>query len=363
MSTFSLTTAFVVPTSNVLPTTGSTQNLSAKQFGVYLPNYVPATAGTIPSAAYFYLAQGRTIYAPGEGSKRSDRIYPNLVSQWYKVTGQATSTVQITHITNLTAGCNEDITLTLRLFSFYINTAYHNGLTKSVMTTTPCCNCGSNPCDTLTANQIADVIDTLVSKINADSILSTFITASATGTPHDTIVLTGQALDAYGLPCDITAFPYLFDRMYFYAFLMNGPELTTDYEITDACNPVGTVTVTQRSGIAKLVSDEVAQIEKNFYPYQAEFKHEFSTPGFNGEFDSYVESGVTYDQYYIRFAEPVDPAYGNQVPQSEAVIILVPTGEGISEGLEAILVAALGNYVDMTATEPASTMGVSPLVP
>jgi hypothetical protein len=104
-------------------------------------------------------------------------------------------------------------------------------------------------------------------------------------------------------------------------------------------------------------------MEKNLYSYQAEFKHIFDTPGFNGEFDSDVESGTTYDQYYIRFAEPVDPSYGNQVPQSEAVILFVPTGEGVSEGLEAVLVASLGNYVDMTATEPASTMGVTPLIP
>lgn len=362
MSTFALTTAFVVPPSNTLPTTGSTQNLTSQQLGVFLPNYAPATASTIGSASYFYIAQGRSIYAPGEGTKRSDRIYPKLVSQWYKVTGQSAATVQITNITDLTAGCNEDITVTLRLFSYYINMAYHGGLTRSVMVTTPCCNCGSNPCDTLSAMDIATVIDELVAAINNDSLLSQFVVASATGTPHDTIVLTGLPLTVYGLPCDITAYPYLFDRMYFYAFLMNGPELTTDYEITDACNPVGTVTVVQRSGMPKLNSDEVSQLEKNFYPYQASFKHEFSTPGFNGEFDSYVVPGTTYDMYYIKFAEPVDAAYVNSVPQSEAVMLLVPTGEAISQGLEAVLTASLGSPVNMTSTEPQSTT-VSPLVP
>lgn len=357
--TFSLTTLYVVPTGNTLPTTGTTSDLTPKQFGIFLPNYVPATTGTIASAKYFYLDQGRTIYAKGEGTKRSDRIYPSKIIEWYKASGQQTSSLQITQVSNLVAGCNEDVSVTLRLHSFYIDTVYHNGLTHSVMVTTPCCNCGSNPCDTLSANDINTTMLALASEINADTILNKFVVAGTTGSGATTdLVISGIPLDAYGLPCDLTAFPYQFDRMYFWTFVRTGPELTTDYEVYDACNPVATVTVLQRSSYPKFVAAEVQQSEKDFYPYQAEFKAIFKDPGFNGEFDSYVDAPV-YDFYYLKFHEPVNPDWGNQEPQDEAVMIYVPQGDSSEAPILAVLVAALGNPVDTTGTEPTTTTTTS----
>lgn len=351
--TFSLTTLFVLPSGNTLPTTGTTSDLVAKQFGIFLPNYAPATVGTIGSAKYFMLAQGRTIYAPGETTKRSDRIYPSRVIEWYKASGSATAAVQISQISNFTIGCNEDITVTLRLHSFYIDTAYFNGLTRSVMVTSPCCDCGSNPCDTLAPADVQATIEALRDKINADPLLSKFVLASTTGSGASTnLLIGGLPLDQYGLPCDLTAFPYQFDRMYFWTFVHSGPELTTDYIVDDVCNPVATVTTLQRSSYPRFVADEVKQSEKDFYSYQAEYKHIFSDPGFNGEFDSYVDAAV-YDFYYIKFKEPVGDGWANTEPQDEAVMLYVPQGQTAS--VEAILVAALGSPDNETDTEPTTT--------
>ena len=74
MTDFSLTTVFVVPTSQTtLPTSNSTQNLTEGQFGIFLNDYSAATALNIVNAPYFYIAQGRTnTYL--QGSKRSDKI-------------------------------------------------------------------------------------------------------------------------------------------------------------------------------------------------------------------------------------------------------------------------------------------------
>lgn len=355
--TFSLTTLYVVPSSNTLPTTGTTSNLTPKQFGIFLPNYAPATAGTIASAKYFYLDQGRTIYAVGEGTKRSDRIYPSKVVEWYKASGQQTSSNQITQISGLTVGCNEDISITLRLHSFYIETAYFNGLTRSVMVTTPCCDCGSNPCDSLQASDIQNTMAELAAKINADDLLSQFVVAYTTGSGATTdLVISGIPLDQYGLPCDLTAFPYQFDRMYFYTFVRTGPELTTDYEVDDICNPVATTTVLQRSSYPKFVAAEVTQSEKDFFSYQAVYKTIFKDPGFNGEYDTYVDSPV-YDFYYLKFHEPVNPDWGNQEPQDEAVMLYIPQGQ--ASAIEAILTAALGVPVNETGTEPTTTTSTS----
>ena len=352
--TFSLTTLFVIPTGNTLPTTGSTNNLTPGQFGIYLPDYTPATVGTIGSAKYFYCAQGRLQYAPEEGTKRSDAIYPSKMIEWYMEAGQATSSVQISQISNLVIGCNEDVTVTLRLHSMYIDTAYANGLTRSVMVTSPCCNCGSNPCDTLSADDIQLVMEQLAAKINADQLLSQFVSANITGSGASTnIVISGLPLNQYGLPCDLTAFPYQFDRMYFWTFVHSGPELTTDYEIDDACNPVATITTLQRANYPKLVAAEITQLEKDYFSYQAEYKGIFKDPGFNGEWQEYVDAAV-YDFYYLKFKEPQTSAgWANTEPQDEAVMLYFPQGEAAST--VAILTAALGAPNNATATEPTTT--------
>ena len=74
MSDFSLTTLFVVPVGQTaLPSSGSTQDLTAGQVGFFKNDYSVATAANIAAAPYFYVAQGRqTTYL--QGSKRSDKI-------------------------------------------------------------------------------------------------------------------------------------------------------------------------------------------------------------------------------------------------------------------------------------------------
>ena len=59
MADFSLTTLFVVPVGNTLPSSGSTQDLTAGQVGIFTSDYTVATAGNIASYPYFYIAQGR----------------------------------------------------------------------------------------------------------------------------------------------------------------------------------------------------------------------------------------------------------------------------------------------------------------
>ena len=74
MSTFALTTLFVVPVGQTaLPSTGSTQDLTKGQVGFYKSDYAVATAANIAASPYFYVAQGReNTYL--QGSKRSDKI-------------------------------------------------------------------------------------------------------------------------------------------------------------------------------------------------------------------------------------------------------------------------------------------------
>lgn len=360
--TFALETVFVVPVGNTLPTSGSTttSDLTPGQFGFYLPNYVPATVVTAATAKYLYLAQGRPIYAPGEGTKRSDRIYSDQIITWYKVGSQNTKTPQITTFSGLTAGCNETVSITLRLDSFYIRTAYYNGLTRSVSTLTPCCDCGDNPCSTLADADIAAAMVDLAAKINADTILNVFVTASTTGSGASTdLVITANTLDEFGNACDLTSYPFMWDRLSFWTYVHKGPDQTNDYEVIDRCDDLGTISITQRASLDVLSADEVAQIEKDNFSYQAEYKHIFSSPLYNGEFASLVTPGTYYDLYYLKFHHVDDNGFNFKANIDEAVSIYVP--HGATTTIEAILTAAYGTPVDETSTHPSSN--TSTIVP
>ena len=380
MADFSLTTMFVVPVGQTaLPSSGSTQNLTAGQVGIFRSDYSLATAANIAASPYFYVAQGRTnTYL--QGSKRSDKIKgcpsgsgcSSNVTEWYKVSGCPTAANQITDVTNFTVQCGEVITLTLRAHSSYIDTLYFNGFTRSVTIQAPCCDCDANPCADVSTNTI---INELIYQLNLkapgnnpDNIsFSTFYTFENVG---GTILrITGKPLTKYGQPCDVAAFPFEYDRMSFRTFVYAGPATTADFIVADACNFVAQPIITQRASYATGTSEEIAQLEKNFYSYQAGYlKHLYRINGYNENFETWVSNGVTYDTYYIKFNEYNKSEYqwGDYIMEDSTVIIAAPNAatSGIAAAIETVLEAGLGTVLDnnacitttsTTSSAPAST--------
>ena len=382
MADFSLTTLFVVPVGQTtVPSSGSTQNLTAGQVGIFLNDYSAATAGNIAAAPYFYIAQGRqNTYL--QGSKRSDKIKGcpagsgcnSNVTEWYKVVGCPTAANQITNVGGWNAKCGDILTLTLRLHSSYIDTLYFNGLTRSVTVQAPCCDCGGDPCDTV---DVPALIDQFIAKltaqapgINPDNIsLNQFLTFARVGNTSTAVLqITGKPLTVYGQPCDVAAFPFEYDRMYFRTFVYSGPATTADFIVADNCNIVATPVITQRSSYPSGQSAEIAQLEKNFYSYQAGYlKHLYRMAGYNENFESYVSAGVTYDTYYIKFNAYDRSQYqwGDYIHEDSQVIIAAPnaTTSGIAAAIETILEAALGTVNDsntcITTTTTSSTSSTS----
>jgi hypothetical protein len=356
MADFSLTTLFVVPVGNTLPSSGSTQNLTAGQVGIFLNDYTVATSSNIDEAPYFYVAQGRTnTYL--QGSKRSDKIAgcvaggacKSNVTEWYKSLGCPTPVNQVTDVVNFTVKPGEIVTLTLRGFSSYLNTLYFNGFTRSVTVNAPCLGCGDDPC---TDVDVPALIDDLIYHLlldapgnNPDNItLSQFYQFQRLGNDQDAFLrITGKPLTVYGQPCDVAAFPFEYDRFYFRTFIFAGPATTADFIVDDPCNRVAEPIIRQRSNYAVGTSAEVQQLEKNFYSYQAGYlKHLYRMNGYNENFESWVTDGQIYDLYYIKFNEYDKSAYqwGDYIMEDSTVIIAVP--ENQTSGIEAILVAALG---------------------
>jgi hypothetical protein len=352
MADFSLTTLFVVPVGNTLPSSGSTQNLTAGQFGIFRSDYTVANAGNIAAKPYFYLAQGRTnTYL--QGSKRSDKIASAQVSEWYKVTGNPVAANQVTEIGNFNVKPGDVVTFTLRAHSSYIDTLYFNGFTRSITVVAPCLECGGDPCADV---DVPAFIDQAILKFeqeapgnNPDNIsFNTFYQFQRVGNDASAkLVISGKPLTQYGQPCDVAAFPWEYDRMYFRTFVYSGPATTADFIVADNCNIVAEAVVTQRASYISGTSDEIKQLEKNFYSYQAGYlKHLYRMVGYNENFESWVTDGTTYDTYYIKFNEYDKSAYkwGDYIIEDSTVIIAIPSGATAT--IEAILVAGLGAVTD-----------------
>ena len=379
MADFSLTTLFVVPVGQTaLPSSGSTQDLTAGQVGIFRSDYTLATAGNIAASPYFYIAQGRTnTYL--QGSKRSDKIKGcpsgsgcnSNVTEWYTVKGCPTAATQVTDVTNWNVQCGDVVTLTLRAHSSYIDTLYFNGFTRSVTVQAPCCACDANPCDSV---DIPQFIDSVIAKLeqqapgnNPDNIsFNTFYTFERLGNNASAILrITGKPLTVYGQPCDVAAFPFEYDRMYFRTFVFNGPATTADFIVADNCDIVADPIIIQRASYPSGQSAEIAQLEKNFYSYQAGYlKHLYRMAGYNENFESWVSQGVTYDTYYIKFNEYNKSAYqwGDYIMEDSMVIIAAPNAavSGIAAAIEAVLEAGLGTVVNdnscVTTTSTTTTI-------
>ena len=388
MADFSLTTVFVVPVGSGIANSGSTQDLTAGKVGFFKNDYTVATAGNIAAAPYFYVAQGRTnTYL--QGSKRSDKIKgcpsgsgcKSNVTEFYKVEGCPTPVTQITDIENWTVKCGDVVTVTLRAHSSYLDTLYFNGFTRSVTVQAPCCDCGADPCTDVDVPALIDSIILAFEKeapgINPDNItFSDFYQFQRLGNDASAILrITGKPLTKYGQPCDVAAFPYEYDRMWFRTFVILGPATTADFIVADACNIIATPVVVQRANYATGTSDEIAQLEKNFYSYQAGYlKHLYRMVGYNENFESWVSSGTTYDTYYIQFNEFDKAAYqwGDYIEENSTVIIAVENGSAEATSVSTILTAALGTIpgdntcittTSTTTTVWPSTTTTSTLIP
>lgn len=361
---FSLTTVFVVPVGNTLPTSGSSESLTEGQFGVFKDEQrTIANNGNIATAAFIQFAQGQpNLYL---GSKVSDKIKASKVKKWYKVTGSATAANEIWQVGAFTASCGEDVTLTLRGHSKYLDTIAFNGLTRSVTVKAPCCDCGADPCDEVDNEALVDLFIQKLAQIDAAQVgpnalrIDTFFTFTKVGTGANAVLLiSSKALTVYGQPCDVAANPYIYDRIWFRVWAYKGPATTVDFIVANNCDLAGTSTLLQRSSFPHGTSAEVKQMEFNYYSYQSPFKSLYRMNGYNQYFESWVTDGQLYDQYVIQFDElQQDDSYTANLKEDERSILFIP--QGSTSTIETMLVTYLGAITDESATAITTTTTTS----
>lgn len=377
MSTYSLRTLFVFPVGNTLPSSGSTENLADRQVGVFKDEArTVATAGNISTANFIQVAQGQDLSI---GSKISDKIKLSKVKKWYKVTGNATAANEIWTFSDFQAKCDEAVTFTINAHSIYLDTISFNGLTRSVTIQTPCCDCGASPCENVSGETIIDLIlaaiaDEAAVQTGPNALtMSTFFTFQKDGTGDSAVLrVTSKPITKYGKFCDVALNPYEFDRIWFRGWVYIGPETTVDFLVYDACNIAAVGEVVQRSSFPRGTSDEIAQLEIDYYSYQSPFKHLFRMSGYNQYFTSDVVDGTIYDTYYIIYDElQQDDSWTSNLKEDETVILAVPQGE--TSTLETLLTTYLGSVTNesgeaittttSTTTTSSTTTSTTTLIP
>lgn len=369
---FSLPTLYVLPVGNTIPTTGSTEDLAANQFGVYLNTHAVATAGNIAAAPYFYFAQGRPSTIPGVGTKKSDKISASKVKKWYKLVAEPDAPDQSVVISNFSVQCGEDVTISLVTHSNYIDLGFFNGRTQSVTVTAPCCDCGADPCADISAADTQALVDQIIAKFQANPITNAYMLFYRLGTgAASQLVIVGKPITPDGRLCsDLNVSAQWFDRLWFRAFAYTGPATSADFLVYDNCDQVADVVITSRALYKTGSSNEIIQSEIENYRYQVPgFPQLFGNTGYNQLYDTQVVPGQYYDYYYLEFVPyDRDNDWGMQVPTDANVQIAIPTGAGAA--LEAILTPAIGapknvspaNVTTTTSTSTSSTTSTSTTV-
>lgn len=348
---FSKRAIWVFPVGNALPTTGSSENLTLGQVGVFKDNArTAATAGNISTANFIQLIQGRSIYDQ-RGSKHSGNIKANHVKKYYKVTGSATAAVEFGEFSNFTAQCGETLSLTLEGHSSYLDTISYNGFVRSLVIETPCCECGEDPCTTVSNEAIIDLFIQAARNINnvqnvtvdpSAATINTFWVFEKLGTgPSARLRVTAKPLTADGKFCNLSLNPYEYDRMWFRAFAYKQPASTVDFYVYDNCDVIADWVYLQRSTYPRGTYDQIYQQEIDLDSYLNVQKFNYENSAFNQWFETYATPGTVYDQYYIIFRDlDEDPEFNAYITQDSTVILAVPQAQ--SSALEAVLSPYLG---------------------
>lgn len=366
---FSITSLFVVPVGNTLPTAGSTEDLTAGQFGVFKDKTrTVATAGNVGAGSFIQVAQGRP--GSGLGSKRSDKINSARILRWEKVSGHGTAVNEVWEVGSFSVPLGTDIIFSVRLHSNLIDARFANGLLESVSVNTGCLTCGADPCSTLANEAVIDkIIATINQRINNQSSaanavkLNTYLTFEKIGTGSSAVIrITGKPVESIPFNvADLASRNVDKDRLWFRPFAYQAPDTAVDFISPSTCTTVGTTTLIQKSSFVTGTSEEVKMMETDYYSYQASQKSLFRNSGFNGQFVSWVTDAQVYDLYYIRYMELLAGedtlAFSTRFGITQDVILAIP--QGSTAAIEAILVAYLGAVTDETGTALTSTTSTS----
>lgn len=337
---FSLTTVFVNPVGGTLATAGATSALTPGKIGLFKKTYAaPAVAGT---DTRFVIAQGRNVDEVPQTTKKSDVIDLSRIIRYKQFAPVTTAVTKVVEVKGFTAKCGEQVTITLRGFSKYLNVSYVNGYTKSFTLNTPCCECGEDPCTVVDAEAL---VDQFVALINASD-YGAYVTASkAADGDSFKLVLTANAItqDTPGVMLDNFIYNG-YDYLEFYAYAYKGVDTSVEDVVANRCDVFATVTTTRRPTQTRGSSAEVSLIEQRHYAYQSgKMKDLNCNPDMNPLFTSNVAPNTWYSEFLIKFR----PLEGNQtwnmsqeIDQTVRIFVAQAQAAAFKTALDAMIRAA-----------------------
>lgn len=327
---FSLPTIFVKPFGVANATSGASSALTAGQIGIYDKTLLAVADGNTTA---FRIAQGRHANEYPQTTKKSDLIKRSNIVRYIKTPAVTTAVTKQIKVEGFTAKCGEEVTLTLRLFSKYINVYYNYGWTKSFVVQTPCCECGDDPCETV---DYEELIDSFVTKINAsdmaDWVTAAKVTVEGEDEAPDTyyMTITAKAITQDPTSASMDNFIYDgYDALDFYVYAGKAPETTSDPMVEDRCNTFATVTTVRTATHTKGSSREISRLERENYSYQTgKFKDVNCDPDMNPVYVTNVVPGKFYDQFLITYKPArTTQTWEDAVDIDETVLIYVETTE------------------------------------
>jgi len=183
--------------------TRATDTLTTQEFGIFdSKTFKSVTAPSFPTNQSIFIAQGSG--RSEIGSFKSANIYPKNITSWRGVKAICTNTQQITYVGfngvddcyTMSAACDEKYSVTIRVFGERVRHLNPQGLTKSYLLQTACCEDCTTNCDDVNCDTLAD---SLVAQVNADPYMNKWVLAEKVtkctdpGTPNTFSLL---------VPCD-----------------------------------------------------------------------------------------------------------------------------------------------------------------
>ena len=321
---------------SALRTAGASTAVLEKELAAFTPDLATNLGGTpsAPSEFKLVFGSGSTKF----GTFKSSTIKQSNILSVTKTNADLTATQQVTYLgydevsaPTPTFSCDEEYVVTLKIQEYWTKGIYQPMIQESVVIKTECCDTCAGGCDALNAETY---INEIVSKINANPLLSKYVVASKVGSGANWgVKLVGKALDEFGNECVPDAVPYVFNLVRFTATVHPGPYNTMDFDIEDSCSPW---TITYATNVKYPIGDKtaMAELERHFFGNNLPATHEarrYWNPIYNNDSNEflYVPSFTAangFEMYEITYLEDSPEGFEKKTRNVHSVIILSEEG-------------------------------------
>jgi len=285
---------------------------------------------------------------------------------WVDYSEDIDASYVVQNCSTLNLVCGQEFSLTVRAQSAHANTISPFGLTKTYTRMVNCCA----GCDITTFEASYNAVRQVLIDLAEDKVMSEYVRPAGiygwynNGTdlssfylPYDEVygasdytpttagsevlgedfaiglVLEGVDQPNWKNDADITLFPFRKDAVKIFAQTFVGPMAASNPHnggtqepllVADMCDTGKIWTI--NFAFPKLTFDELKHIEHQYATYSQKYGQRFQGVKYNAlTFPSFLNSGTTYQLYYIEYMPSVDVSYTSTMDMTQLTIVAVPS--------------------------------------